>query len=175
MLGQWNTLPLTVKQTVSEQNSSRSVTYYGKSYDVTFLFGAVSRELPVETETIQTQLHQSTNEEHYTYTNVPWRLCLRKEVFANTNTETYKALIKIYLLYSTVFFLFFSTGFLSQRQLQQSSGAGAHFQAGHLIESWTDVGLINIHTTIFNESVHLYTLLLSFSIFDKRKAIGGSN
>ncbi|XP_041839844.1 unconventional myosin-XV isoform X2 [Melanotaenia boesemani] len=41
----------------------------------------VSRELPVEMETIQTQLHQSTNEEHYTYTNVPWRLYLRKEVF----------------------------------------------------------------------------------------------
>ncbi|KAM7394545.1 hypothetical protein PAMP_021340 [Pampus punctatissimus] len=39
----------------------------------------VSRELPVETETIQTQLHQSSNEEHYTYTNVPWRLYLRKE------------------------------------------------------------------------------------------------
>ncbi|XP_015244993.1 PREDICTED: unconventional myosin-XV-like [Cyprinodon variegatus] len=41
----------------------------------------VSRELPVEKETIQTQLHLSTNEEHYTYTNVPWRLYLRKEVF----------------------------------------------------------------------------------------------
>ncbi|KAF0037130.1 hypothetical protein F2P81_010004 [Scophthalmus maximus] len=41
----------------------------------------VSRELPVETESIQTQLHQRTNEEHYTYTNVPWRLYLRKEVF----------------------------------------------------------------------------------------------
>uniref|UniRef100_G3PWG5 Myosin XVAb n=1 Tax=Gasterosteus aculeatus TaxID=69293 RepID=G3PWG5_GASAC len=41
----------------------------------------VSRELPVETRTIQTQLHQRTNEEHYTYTNVPWRLYLRKEVF----------------------------------------------------------------------------------------------
>ncbi|KAF6736431.1 Unconventional myosin-XV [Oryzias melastigma] len=41
----------------------------------------VSRELPVEMETIQTQLHRSTNEEHYTYTNVPWRLYLRKEVF----------------------------------------------------------------------------------------------
>ncbi|XP_040000911.1 unconventional myosin-XV [Xiphias gladius] len=41
----------------------------------------VSRELPVETETLQTKLHQSTNEEHYTYTNVPWRLYLRKEVF----------------------------------------------------------------------------------------------
>lgn len=46
---------------------------------------AVSRELPVETETIQTQLHQSTNEEHYTYTNVPWRLYLRKEVSTYTN------------------------------------------------------------------------------------------
>ncbi|KAK5899254.1 hypothetical protein CesoFtcFv8_008750 [Champsocephalus esox] len=41
----------------------------------------VSRELPVEIETIQTQLHQRANEEHYTYTNVPWRLYLRKEVF----------------------------------------------------------------------------------------------
>ncbi|XP_068177193.1 unconventional myosin-XV [Antennarius striatus] len=41
----------------------------------------VSRELPVETETIQTQLHQTINEEHYTYTNVPWRLYLRKEIF----------------------------------------------------------------------------------------------
>uniref|UniRef100_A0A3P9C3T6 Myosin XVA n=1 Tax=Maylandia zebra TaxID=106582 RepID=A0A3P9C3T6_9CICH len=41
----------------------------------------LSRELPVETQTIQTQLHQRTNEEHYTYTNVPWRLYLRKEVF----------------------------------------------------------------------------------------------
>lgn len=34
----------------------------------------------MEVETIQTQLHQSANEEHYTYTNVPWRLYLRKEV-----------------------------------------------------------------------------------------------
>ncbi|KAM7010125.1 LOW QUALITY PROTEIN: unconventional myosin-XV [Tautogolabrus adspersus] len=41
----------------------------------------VSRELPVEAETILTQLHQSSNKEHYTYTNVPWRLYLRKEVF----------------------------------------------------------------------------------------------
>ncbi|XP_054634967.1 unconventional myosin-XV [Dunckerocampus dactyliophorus] len=42
---------------------------------------SVSRELPVEAESIQTQLRQSTNQEHYTYTNVPWRLYLRKEVF----------------------------------------------------------------------------------------------
>nr|XP_029135166.1 unconventional myosin-XV-like [Labrus bergylta] len=41
----------------------------------------VSRELPVEAESILTQLHQSSNKEHYTYTNVPWRLYLRKEVF----------------------------------------------------------------------------------------------
>ncbi|XP_061685358.1 unconventional myosin-XV [Syngnathoides biaculeatus] len=41
----------------------------------------VSRELPVETEIIQTTLHQRTNQEHYTYTNVPWKLYLRKEVF----------------------------------------------------------------------------------------------
>ncbi|KAJ8363986.1 hypothetical protein SKAU_G00128170 [Synaphobranchus kaupii] len=42
---------------------------------------AVSRELPVEEETIQTQLHRRSSEEHYTYTNVPWKIYLRKEVF----------------------------------------------------------------------------------------------
>lgn len=47
---------------------------------IRFWSAAVSRELPVETETIQTQLRQSANEEHFTYTNVPWRLYLRKEV-----------------------------------------------------------------------------------------------
>ncbi|XP_042171238.1 unconventional myosin-XV-like isoform X1 [Oncorhynchus tshawytscha] len=41
----------------------------------------VSRELPVEAETIQTQLHRSTTQEHYTYTNVPWKIYIRKEVF----------------------------------------------------------------------------------------------
>ncbi|KAI4902885.1 hypothetical protein NFI96_000217 [Prochilodus magdalenae] len=41
----------------------------------------VSRDLPVESETIQTQLHRSSTEEHYTYTNVPWKIFLRKEVF----------------------------------------------------------------------------------------------
>ncbi|XP_028842547.1 unconventional myosin-XV isoform X2 [Denticeps clupeoides] len=41
----------------------------------------VSRELPVEEETIQTQLHRRSSEEHYTYTNVPWKIFLRKEVF----------------------------------------------------------------------------------------------
>ncbi|XP_034150391.1 unconventional myosin-XV [Esox lucius] len=41
----------------------------------------VSRELPVEMENIQTQLHHSPTEEHYTYTNVPWKIYLRKEVF----------------------------------------------------------------------------------------------
>ncbi|XP_072514080.1 unconventional myosin-XV [Salminus brasiliensis] len=41
----------------------------------------VSRDLPVESETIQTQLHRSSTEEHYTYTNVPWKIYLRKEVF----------------------------------------------------------------------------------------------
>ncbi|XP_036408721.1 unconventional myosin-XV [Megalops cyprinoides] len=41
----------------------------------------VSRELPVEKETIQTQLHRRSSEEHYTYTNVPWKIYLRKEVF----------------------------------------------------------------------------------------------
>ncbi|XP_055797253.1 unconventional myosin-XV-like [Salvelinus fontinalis] len=41
----------------------------------------VSRELPVEEETSQTQLHHRTSEEHYTYTNTPWKIYLRKEVF----------------------------------------------------------------------------------------------
>nr|XP_023670818.1 unconventional myosin-XV-like [Paramormyrops kingsleyae] len=41
----------------------------------------VSRELPVEGEAIQTQLHRRINEDHYTYTNVPWKVYLRKEVF----------------------------------------------------------------------------------------------
>lgn len=44
----------------------------------------VSRELPVEEEIIQTQLHSRTSEEYYTYSNVPWKLYMRKEVhFAN--------------------------------------------------------------------------------------------
>nr|XP_046271328.1 unconventional myosin-XV isoform X3 [Scatophagus argus] len=41
----------------------------------------VSRELPVEEEIIQTQLHSRTSDEYYTYTNVPWKLYMRKEVF----------------------------------------------------------------------------------------------
>ncbi|XP_040927699.1 unconventional myosin-XV [Betta splendens] len=41
----------------------------------------VSRELPVEEEVIQTQLHSRTSEEYYTYSNVPWKLFVRKEVF----------------------------------------------------------------------------------------------
>ncbi|XP_042170021.1 unconventional myosin-XV-like [Oncorhynchus tshawytscha] len=45
----------------------------------------VSRELPVEEETSQTQLHHRSSEEHYTYTNTPWKIYLRKEV--NTLTH----------------------------------------------------------------------------------------
>ncbi|KAF7689784.1 hypothetical protein HF521_013137 [Silurus meridionalis] len=41
----------------------------------------VSRDVPVETETIQTSLHFSSVDEYYTYTNVPWKIYLRKEVF----------------------------------------------------------------------------------------------
>nr|XP_061804993.1 unconventional myosin-XV-like [Nerophis lumbriciformis] len=41
----------------------------------------VRRELPIENEVIQTQLHSRTSDEYYTYTNVPWKLYLRKEVF----------------------------------------------------------------------------------------------
>ncbi|XP_049926298.1 unconventional myosin-XV [Epinephelus moara] len=41
----------------------------------------VSRDLPVEEEIIQTQLHSRTSDEYYTYSNVPWKLYMRKEVF----------------------------------------------------------------------------------------------
>uniref|UniRef100_A0AAZ1XU22 Myosin XVAa n=1 Tax=Oreochromis aureus TaxID=47969 RepID=A0AAZ1XU22_OREAU len=37
--------------------------------------------LPVEEEIIQTQLHSRTSDEYYTYSNVPWKLYMRKEVF----------------------------------------------------------------------------------------------
>uniref|UniRef100_A0A087XND3 Myosin XVA n=1 Tax=Poecilia formosa TaxID=48698 RepID=A0A087XND3_POEFO len=39
------------------------------------------KELPVEEENIQTQLHSRTSDEYYTYSNVPWKLFMRKEVF----------------------------------------------------------------------------------------------
>uniref|UniRef100_A0A3Q3RQT3 Myosin XVA n=1 Tax=Mastacembelus armatus TaxID=205130 RepID=A0A3Q3RQT3_9TELE len=41
----------------------------------------LSRELPVEEGIIQTQLHSRTSDEYYTYSNVPWKLFMRKEVF----------------------------------------------------------------------------------------------
>lgn len=40
----------------------------------------VSRELPLEEDIIQTQLHSRTSDEYYTYSNVPWKLYMRKEV-----------------------------------------------------------------------------------------------
>ncbi|XP_053328005.1 unconventional myosin-XV [Spea bombifrons] len=42
---------------------------------------SVSRELSEEQENIQTQLHRQYSEEYYTYSNVPWRIYIRKEVF----------------------------------------------------------------------------------------------
>ncbi|XP_068102481.1 unconventional myosin-XV [Hyperolius riggenbachi] len=42
---------------------------------------SVSRELSEEQENIQTQLHRQYSEEYYTYTNVPWKIYIRKEVF----------------------------------------------------------------------------------------------
>ncbi|XP_038551772.1 unconventional myosin-XV [Micropterus salmoides] len=41
----------------------------------------VSRELPIEEEIVQTQLHSRTSDEYYTYSNVPWKIYMRKEVF----------------------------------------------------------------------------------------------
>ncbi|XP_031432976.1 unconventional myosin-XV-like [Clupea harengus] len=40
----------------------------------------VSRELPVETGDHQDPAAQKSSEDHYTYTNVPWKIYLRKEV-----------------------------------------------------------------------------------------------
>lgn len=81
-----------------------------------YISDAVSRELPLETETIQTQLHQSTNEEHYTYTNVPWRLYLRKEVcrFPHTQKKTLWSNVKMFVFHfvCVCFFVSFE-GFLS--------------------------------------------------------------
>ncbi|XP_063788896.1 unconventional myosin-XV [Pseudophryne corroboree] len=42
---------------------------------------SVSRELSEDQENIQTQLHRQYSEEHYTYSNVPWKIYIRKEVF----------------------------------------------------------------------------------------------
>uniref|UniRef100_A0A8C1Z402 Myosin XVAb n=1 Tax=Cyprinus carpio TaxID=7962 RepID=A0A8C1Z402_CYPCA len=53
---------------------------------VTCVYYLMSRDLPVESESIQTQLHRSSTEEHYTYTNVPWKIYLRKEVFYPKDT-----------------------------------------------------------------------------------------
>ncbi|KAG9349791.1 hypothetical protein JZ751_026144 [Albula glossodonta] len=43
--------------------------------------GEYRTRLPVEEEDIQTELHRRGSEEHYTYTNVPWKIYMRKEVF----------------------------------------------------------------------------------------------
>ncbi|KAM9745591.1 unconventional myosin-XV isoform 1-T1 [Menidia menidia] len=51
------------------------------SSNLTPIHPPVSRDLPVEEESIQTQLHSRTSEEYYTYSNVPWKLYMRKEVF----------------------------------------------------------------------------------------------
>ncbi|KAJ1096725.1 hypothetical protein NDU88_001856 [Pleurodeles waltl] len=41
----------------------------------------VSRVLEADAEKIQTQLHRQYSEEYYTYSNVPWKIYIRKEVF----------------------------------------------------------------------------------------------
>ncbi|XP_047427282.1 unconventional myosin-XV [Mugil cephalus] len=41
----------------------------------------VNRDLPVEEEVSQTQLHSRTSDEYFTYSNVQWKLFMRKEVF----------------------------------------------------------------------------------------------
>ncbi|KAM6957849.1 unconventional myosin-XV [Aplochiton taeniatus] len=60
----------------------------------------VSRELPMEEEPIQTQLHRRASEEHYTYTNVPWKLYLRKEVFYPK--ETFSSPLILDLLFKQI-------------------------------------------------------------------------
>ncbi|XP_034395181.1 unconventional myosin-XV [Cyclopterus lumpus] len=60
----------------------------------------VSRELPVEEEIIQTQLHSRTSDEYYTYSNVPWKLYMRKEVFYPK--ETFNSPLVLDLLFRQV-------------------------------------------------------------------------
>ncbi|XP_068434504.1 unconventional myosin-XV [Clinocottus analis] len=60
----------------------------------------VSRELPVEEEIIQTQLHSRTSDEYYTYSNVPWKLYMRKEVFYPK--ETYNSPLVLDLIFRQV-------------------------------------------------------------------------
>ncbi|KAI9518350.1 hypothetical protein NQZ68_038218, partial [Dissostichus eleginoides] len=60
----------------------------------------VSRELPIEQEIIQTQLHSRTSDEYYTYSNVPWKLYMRKEVFYPK--ETFNSPLILDLLFRQV-------------------------------------------------------------------------
>ncbi|XP_029292905.1 unconventional myosin-XV [Cottoperca gobio] len=66
----------------------------------------VSRELPVEEEIIQTQLHSRTSEEYYTYSNVPWKLYMRKEVFYPK--ETFNSPLILDLIFRQVVYDTFS-------------------------------------------------------------------
>ncbi|XP_061761188.1 unconventional myosin-XV [Nerophis ophidion] len=56
---------------------------------------AVCRELPVEDEVIQTKLHNRSSDEYYTYTNVPWKLYLRKEVFYPKETLNHPLMLDL--------------------------------------------------------------------------------
>ncbi|XP_051988166.1 unconventional myosin-XV-like [Xyrauchen texanus] len=55
----------------------------------------VSRELPVEEENIQTKLHKRSSEEQYTYTNVPWKIYLRKEIFYPKDSFNHPLLLEL--------------------------------------------------------------------------------
>ncbi|KAM9454739.1 unconventional myosin-XV [Clarias gariepinus] len=55
----------------------------------------VSRDLPVESESIQTSLHLSSVDEYYTYTNVSWKLYVRKEVFYPKDNWTHPLVLDI--------------------------------------------------------------------------------
>lgn len=56
-----------------------------------------------------------------------------------TNTKNIM-IHRLNVFYSIVSIFLSFTGFLSQRQLQQSSGAGPHFQTGNLRDSRINAG-----------------------------------
>nr|XP_057906331.1 unconventional myosin-XV isoform X2 [Doryrhamphus excisus] len=81
-----NPPPPTQKKSQSfHQKDERGVTKNDSAGPTSSITGPahppVCRELPVENEIIQTKLHSRTSDEYYTYTNIPWKLYLRKEVF----------------------------------------------------------------------------------------------
>lgn len=74
---------LTISSFSNQQNRWKTIgTFHTRrlsSWISLVFLSPVSRDLPLEEEVIQTQLHNRTSDEYYTYSNVPWKLFMRKE------------------------------------------------------------------------------------------------